>query len=245
LPSIKNLEIVSPIVVSNSIETISPQQTELVLIHYGGLSSPIINFSQYEPFLVKFSETIIRISQNLKNIELIFTGNSRAMALLQNKFGRYENVSFQCLPFDMFQYYIMKAQCIITTPGIEAVYECFSIDKPVIFLPPTNSTQLGQVLIFAEHGMPLAFEENELKAFTKLYRNGQRYQEQTNELCKIVNTLAVVKIEIFEQRLLSFLSKIRLKGKYVNNILALQRNFIPVDLPNGLVAIENALYKIS
>lgn len=48
---------------------------------------------------------------------------------------------------------IGKAELLITTPGIGAIYEAIGQDTPVILLPPTNSTQISHYRVLRNQGM--------------------------------------------------------------------------------------------
>jgi len=238
LPEPKLFHIVSPIIGTDFLDAPKLKRQPMILVHYGGLSSPVIKFIHYEPYITKLTDTFIEYSTKFDGLDIVVSGNQEAMDLLKIRFRNIQNAHFECLPYDSFQKCLALADCFITTPGLEAAYESFFLNTPVIFLPPTNSTQLSQVLQFSKFGLAVALGSEEICFLNDLFTLRLPYQQQTKEICKFANELVVEKREELNHRLIKLISTLLTSTGERQRLTRKQSDFIPKDLPDGLSKIE-------
>lgn len=214
-------------------------QLPKILVHYGGISSPIIDSLDYLPFLIKTTEMLIQALTKLGKCNLVFTGNLNAMEILRSYFRNNENTSFSCLPHHEFQKRMSESDYFITTPGIEATYESFSLKKPAIFLPPLNSTQLGQFIRFLESSLPVLIDKASLCTLHDIARVKVPYQTQTLELCNFANKLAGR--DDFKDTFEVIMNNLNESSFARKELINKQIKFVPNDLPDGLSLIETLI----
>ncbi len=108
----QNIHIVSPLLNKDfTFGDRSKVDGNHLLIHYGGLSSPSVNFQQYLPFLEKTTEIIIK--EFYKKIRLIFAGNIELMKYFQIVFKDFSDVVFDCFSHSSFQEVLSQSKAYI------------------------------------------------------------------------------------------------------------------------------------
>jgi len=86
---------------------------------------------------------------------VIFTGNKRIIDDLR---GMYETSKFKFMMFshDTFILELASSAIAMMVPGLETPLEAFSYNVPVIFLPPSNSSQYIQLDEFRKYHVAYA-----------------------------------------------------------------------------------------
>ncbi len=120
-----------------------------IVIHTGGMAVPT-------DVGIPFREAVIRLfgltleAALEKRGEVAFLGNPYAIGHIPG--AERAEILGSVSPIRAAEA-IGKAELLISTPGIGAVYEAISQDTPVILLPPTNSTQISHYRILTGQGM--------------------------------------------------------------------------------------------
>ncbi|MFA7595465.1 MAG: adenosine deaminase [Novosphingobium sp.] len=120
-----------------------------IVIHTGGMAVPT-------DVGVPFREAVIRLfgltleAALEKRGEVSFLGNPYAIRHIPGV--ERATILGSVSPVQAAEA-IGKAELLISTPGIGAVYEAISQDTPVILLPPTNSTQISHYRVLTGQGM--------------------------------------------------------------------------------------------
>jgi len=128
-----------------------PTEALDVVVNFGGLQSPamrtcadldyisltasILSLGLPKKCRVRFS--VPRYLQSIPNLHSDICGRFKIEFPTQNEFHAL----------------LEECNLLITTPGLETVYEAAATGVPIIFLPPYNATQLLQNRIYMEHSI--------------------------------------------------------------------------------------------
>ncbi|MEZ4667560.1 MAG: hypothetical protein R3E39_06540 [Anaerolineae bacterium] len=234
----------NPIHVVSPITKLAPHKSNnvqnSVVVHLGGISSPVLPVDSYLDFLSGLAEVLLQLAQQ-SSFQWIVTGNPNAMAIMQHQLDATAIIRFECLAHDEFVQLISESICFVTTPGIEATFDSFSMGIPTVFLPPMNSTQLGQILVFRENGFPIALSTAHITELHEMASLGITYQEETLQLSSFVNNLAIKSKKEFSHLLSRLLSRLFSSQAERERLIATQFKFLPTHLPNGMEFIQSYL----
>jgi hypothetical protein len=234
--NVNKLHIVAPLV--QHINISAPQSAyNGILIHFGGLASPVSEWHLYVPFVDKVTE--ILVDRYAPHTRLMFTGGVEVTNHLRTKFGNHSNVFFECLAYKKFQEAIAHSTLVLTTPGLETAYESFFIGKPVLFLPAVNSTQLHQLEFFETAGLPNVVPPAIRARLEAIANAAEPYSLKTTWLCHLVNSLADE--EGFQEHLDGSLRRLLESRTRVKKLIREQRRFWPPCLEDGLRLIERII----
>ncbi len=116
----------------------------LTLLHVGGFTNPLV--PKLNINYLKIITKAIREFDNLaKNHTLIISGGSEAMSVFKKELiTTRNNIVPTTMSRPQFLQTLNQSHCFITTPGLTATLESFSLKTPVSFLPPTNLSQWKQ-----------------------------------------------------------------------------------------------------
>jgi hypothetical protein len=148
--------LVGPIV-DNSV-TVSKKLNQIT-ISFGGLESWLIRTgidSDY-PFIV--ADILVKAIHELSSeSRFLVTGNPACMAKLREAYRSHVGIEFACLSHKHFMEELAKSRLFLTSPGLGATYEAFSLSIPVVFLPPQNHSQFQQLKLLRSAGVaPCSF----------------------------------------------------------------------------------------
>lgn len=243
----ENIHVVAPLldknftleykVRNNNSNCPTEQVSDSLLIHYGGLSSPVIDFDRCLPFLEKTTEIIIK--EFHKSMRLIFAGNIKLMKYLRVVFNQFPDVEFDCFSHSDFQEVLSQAKAYITTPGVESSYESFFWKKPTVFLPPTNSTQLHQINKFLEVGCLSTAALFSMEALQEINEKDVEYRQKTLELCDFCNKISAG--NTYQEMIISDIYALTSSERVICKTLYSQESFVPSNLENGLCLLEKIL----
>ncbi|HAH54175.1 MAG TPA: hypothetical protein DCM02_02525 [Flavobacterium sp.] len=236
---IKKLYIVCPIISKNDTFSLKNGVDDCLLIHYGGVNSPVVTFEQYLPFLKNTTEAIIKEFYGKKR--LFFAGNIDLMKYFQGFFKEYSCAVFDCFSHNDFKQVLSRSRIFVTTPGIESSYESFSFGKPTLFLYPMNSTQLHQVQHFVDMGFSSTITKLGLDDFRYISNKNISYKQKTLELCNLCNKLSLDKK--YEKIVSSAIYDLYPSNKSIQASLDRQAKFVPTKLENGLLILDKILEK--
>ncbi len=203
-----------------------------VVLSFGGIQSPYCSYETFSKYIVDTIDSVANECNKLA-LDVVVFGHQK---LIDERFD-YNNIHIiGCERQDVFLDYLAEAKICISTPGVETFYEATSRSTPIFFLPPTNSTQLFQLVTFMEYQLNCLISENTLL-------------ELKNACASIdwkLHPKIIARIYDAKQKLIA--SEIRRSIKSIicdeNTFvkqLQLQKNFIQPELPCGLECIQELL----
>lgn len=120
-----------------------------IIIHTGGMAVPEGNRVPFRQATANlFSQVLQAAFKRTGDVTIL--GNPNAIDQIPD-LGRTKILA-NANPAEAVEA-IGKAELLITTPGIGAIYEAMSQETPIIMLPPTNSTQIFHYQILTGHGL--------------------------------------------------------------------------------------------
>lgn len=147
---IKNMTIVGPIF-DTSYKNL-PTKKQL-LVAFGGIEAAgWYKIGKDSNYPYTFSKLIVEKVDTDKYDKVIFAGNEKIMADLNERYGN-EKFEFKMLPHDQWLKAIAESQDILINPGLEAPLEAIAYEKPIFFLPPYNSSAYVELDEFREKGV--------------------------------------------------------------------------------------------
>lgn len=149
LNKIKNIIEVGPIIDLSIIKDVKPKNQ--VMVAYGGMEAEgwyKVGSDTSYPYTM--TELLVKAVDFGRFDRVIFTGNERIIDDLRSK---YETSKFKFMMFshDTFIRELASSVIAIMVPGLETPLEAFSYNVPVIFLPPSNSSQYIQLDEFRKY----------------------------------------------------------------------------------------------
>jgi hypothetical protein len=237
LKSIKKLYLVSPIISKNDTFRTKNGVDDCLLIHYGGVNSPVVTFQQYLPFLKNTTEAIIKDFYG--KVRLFFAGNIELMEYLKDSFQEYSCTIFDCFSHDDFLQLLSQSIIFVTTPGIESSYESFSFGKPTLFLYPLNSTQLHQVQHFVDMGFSSTITRLGLDDFRYISTKDIPFRKKTLDLCNLCNKLSYN--GEYKQIVSSAIYDLYNSNESIQDCLDKQAKITPEKLENGLLILDKII----
>ena len=217
---------VSPILSENKVVMDESEETDSILLHFGGVNSLIAQWEMYKQYFEFITSIVINYAKVYKSI-LTVTGNSDLMKHLKKYFRSEENILFQCLDNSVFHQKLSKTKLFISTCGIEATYEAFAYQIPTIFLPPVNSTQLYQLMSLISLQLPVVISENLIDNFQNVILAKFDYHTETTEIANALEYTINTKSERVELEtcLISFIEYIKLSNENKMELIYKQNIF--------------------
>jgi len=128
-----------------------------LLVHIGGLDSPLIAPSSKQDYILAIVEPIQQVLKKHNFERVLFTGSKSALDQFKAKLN-IPRCEFDCLPFDQFIFELANSTLMLTSPGLRATMHAFHYKTPVIFLPPENLSQfIGLKYLRFAGAAPLSF----------------------------------------------------------------------------------------
>lgn len=235
-----NLEVenvVSPITWSKA-RDISPQFSESkVVMHFGGIISPHIYKRDAICLIQKFVGELAALWEP-KFGELIIVGPDVPVDF--NAGNAIKLICSSRTPMETANLFA-QSKFVVSTPGLEAIFECLYLRKPVLVMPPMNSTQSHQYSRLIKLGLTPVIEEFPDEAF-KVLGNAQLetarcFEFYENNHKSIAEQLVSVVSKIVELGVETALPESLQK-------LAIGREII-FDLPDGVVTLIRKVESIA
>lgn len=211
IKNIKNTKLIPPVL--GKLPKIKKVKKDLILIHIGGFTNPLVpGFSK--EFLLMLSSALNKLAKGKSNTKIIVAGGPDAISFMNKKLNK--KVIARTLPKDIFLNYLSETKSFITTPGITATLEALSLKTPTSFLPPTNLSQWQQQKLFNKKGAVIdgIYWENYLsdlpnfeklsekeaipefwKLCKKIYRSNKLKQWFINDLYNLIKTKHAMQLE--------------------------------------------------
>lgn len=118
-----------------------------LLITFGGMEAEgwyKVGVDTHYPFVLT---DLIFHYVNLKGFKrVVITGNEQIIHKLTQKYNNIApHVLFIPMSHERFLFELGRSSCLLCTPGLETTLEGFFYQIPVVFLPPSNSSQYMQL----------------------------------------------------------------------------------------------------
>jgi len=134
---IKNMKVVGPII---DLGYKNSRVKKQLLLGFGGMEAKgwykIGKDSTYPYTIAKLIMKMVDVGKYEK---VLFVGNERITNDLSKKFGNKKFV-FKMLPHKEFLKEMAESEDVLIIPGLETPLEAFAYEKPILFLPPSNSS---------------------------------------------------------------------------------------------------------
>ncbi|MHA1248644.1 MAG: hypothetical protein ACTSRP_01500 [Candidatus Helarchaeota archaeon] len=181
--------IVGPIIRPEIINRNSLKKEKFILINIGGAESRWIKPGVNSNYLKIIIEIILSIkSKLLDNKIFIAAGKSAIQSINKNDIPK--NIILKTFPQIEFFKKLWSCNLYITSPGLNAVMEAIHYNKPMIFLPPQNASQILQLQIYEQEGLvPRGLNFPELLDNFKLPEN---YLDEKELTFKVLKALKLI-----------------------------------------------------
>jgi hypothetical protein len=231
--NLEKLHIVRPLLNRLSDEPGPSTARDGLIIHLGGVGSPVIAPSEYVPFIRQTAATLLSHVSSARPI--IVASGPHLASLLSMEFLGISHARIECMAYDQFQHTIASAALVVTTPGIETAYESFLMGRPVAFLPPLNSTQLHQLKGFRAAGLTSVVPANTWARLNQISIAQVPYRMKTSWLCDLANELAAE--DGYHAQLCDTVDRLLSVPEEVARLCCLQERFVPEEMQDGLQII--------
>jgi hypothetical protein len=118
-----------------------PARREHILVSFGGGTFPGLSSTCHPMLAIQKELSAQATTARLRN-ELIFSGLT----------GDRE-AAVRIYPIDVHRQLVSQAAVVVTVPGLYTVFEALQEARPVVFLPPTNYTQMVQYGWYRRNGV--------------------------------------------------------------------------------------------
>jgi len=145
-----------------------------LVLHCGGLTSPLVKWTQVRDPLRKIIKTTHYFArQHGLMLEVIGNPNLKTLEMSGEDLKVRGNVS----PEQAVTLFAAAAM-VVSTPGMGAIYECLAHEIPVVLLPPMNSTQFHQFQSLSDLGFPSTLPSSVIAQMSERMK-GKNWQLQT------------------------------------------------------------------
>lgn len=146
IPKKINIKVIPPVL--GDLPRPKLRKDKKILVHIGGFEVPFIK-ELSKSYLLLLSEVL-----NIQNLDtkIIVTGGSRALSYLK-PFVKKPNVEIVTLQRNEFLDLLNGVSHFITTSGLTASLEAFSLSTPTSFILPSNLSQWHQLKNFDNRGL--------------------------------------------------------------------------------------------
>lgn len=182
-----NLFTIFPLTLSKQ-KTLKNENKNKILLNFGGMDNPFAKKELLIVYAMCMFDIVQQICTKLK-LELEVYGREWIIEILK---PYYTNTvtTYGSLPINKFVDRLSEAYGIITSPGLEVLYESFTSKIPIYLLPPQNNSQAHQAEL-------LQLENPELPGpqYPDLISSTQVTKgiNPSNEICQILDSVDKLK----------------------------------------------------
>jgi hypothetical protein len=135
----RNLLIVPPLTLAEK-----PEDTrgDVVILNLGGMDNPHAPRDLLLAYAFCVVDVIVALCEELKLTVEVY-GRGWVMESLRRRFADTSTL-FASLPLEQFIGRLRRARCLVTSPGLEVLYEAFTLGVPAFLLPAQNNSQAYQ-----------------------------------------------------------------------------------------------------
>jgi hypothetical protein len=146
-----NLIVVPPLTLAEHEET---DEEDLVILNFGGVDNPFAHRDSLQDYASLMCELAVEACEEA-GLQLEVYGRQWVVEELGRRF-RSRAAVFASLPLNQFVDRVRRSRALITSPGLEVLYEAFTIGVPVFTLPAQNNSQAYQAQCLQEEIPPLS-----------------------------------------------------------------------------------------
>lgn len=222
---IKNPHIVNPMFDMSNLEK-KQSEKEIAVINLGGGESPLIDPNKNS----KYGELILKILSKLdkkgffKDIkEIYICSGKKRISEMKEKSYIFPKAKLRSLPQEKYFQLLSKCDLFMTSPGLNGPYEGFFLEKPTIFLPPQNLTQVFHLKDYVN--LDLAPSGLKLSNYGPKIKVEKRFDEK-EDIKKVLSkiNLLVEKDDVIEGFANSIFN--HFKNKEQSNLIKSQKRYL-------------------
>lgn len=163
---------------------------EGILVNIGGGKSRWVTPGQNTHYARLVLELIIEIRDILPESNILIAGGREAIEQLKS-INTCDDIECRSLPQREFLECLVGCKLYITSPGLNAVMEGLEFNKPMVFLPPQNASQVLQLEMYesANIVLPGMNLPNYIDDFTSLNKDVLDEKELTDEVLDALDVI--------------------------------------------------------
>jgi hypothetical protein len=203
-----------------------PQQPSkkknLILVNLGGGESRFIHPGVNSNYGNQILKLIIQLKPHFNNKEIVICGGTKIIQTI-NASAIENNIKALTLSNDEYLQLLDEAEILISSPGLNAIFEAMYRNIPIVFLPPQNVSQVYQLNEYeiagiVLKGLNLTFpnstltEEEQTREFLKEMIN------KYNDNSTASNQMKCLWAQFRYTKTKQYQSKIELAKKYLGEI---------------------------
>ncbi len=160
------------------------------LVNLGGGKSRWVTPGMNTQYAQLVLELINEIRYSLPQGTILIAGGREAIEQLR-AINKHDGIEFQSLPQKEFLRCLAGCKLYITSPGLNAVMEGLEFDKPMVFLPPQNASQVLQLDTYEKAGIvnPGMNLTAHIGRFKSLEKDVLDEKELTDEVLSALNII--------------------------------------------------------
>ncbi|WP_367343735.1 hypothetical protein [Methanomethylovorans sp.] len=167
------------------------------LVNLGGGKSRWVTPGMNTQYAQLVLELINEIRSSLPKGAILIAGGREAIEQLRT-ISKYDGIEFQSLPQKDFLKCLAGCKLYITSPGLNAVMEGLEFDKPMVFLPPQNASQVLQLEIYEKAGivnpgMNLTAHISRFKSLEKNFLDEKKLTDEVLSALDVVMSSSSIK----------------------------------------------------
>lgn len=120
------------------------QKKKIILVNFGGGESTFIQPGVNSDYGRQMLNLIIQLKPHFENKEIIVCGGTKIIDTIKVDATK-NNIKVSTLSNDDYLNLLDKAEIVISSPGLNAIFEAMYRNIPILFLPPQNVSQVYQL----------------------------------------------------------------------------------------------------
>jgi len=120
------------------------QKKNVILVNLGGGESRFIQPGVNSDYGQQMLNLIIQVKPFLENKELVICGGTKIIGTIKSVASQ-NNIKALTLSNDNYLELLDEAEILISSPGLNAIFEAIYRKIPIVFLPPQNVSQVYQL----------------------------------------------------------------------------------------------------
>ena len=130
------------------------KKSNIVLVNFGGGESTFIQPGINSNYGLQMLNLLINLMPNFYGKEIIICGGTKIIETVKKKAKSY-NIKALTLSNNDYLNLLDKAEILISSPGLNAIFEALYRNIPIVFLPPQNISQVYQLNEYENAGLCL------------------------------------------------------------------------------------------
>jgi hypothetical protein len=130
------------------------QKKKIILVNLGGGESRFIQPGVNSDYGQQMANLIIQLKPHFENKEIIVCGGTKIIDTVK-VCATKNNIRALTLSNDDYLEILDEAEILISSPGLNAIFEAMYRNIPILFLPPQNVSQIYQLNEYEKAGIAL------------------------------------------------------------------------------------------